>query len=253
MEPYAGAGPSSVTDSDIEDSFLSKSEYLTRKELMKRRANRLSRLARCYRDHYWLLMEDVRRKHRDFIWRYGRDFYKEEYDVVDGENGVVLADDVNNNNNNNNSNQVSRRIRANDVNNGGKLGLEIGEGSLNYCSFPSCKSKAMALTSYCHSHILSDSKQVLYTRCQFALKCSEDPILCGKPVLRSTVPTMCDQHIKMSEQNIRRAMKKGGASMTVSQRLAPKFHVVLTEYVRLIQNRRRARRHDNLASKANAS
>ncbi|KAL9233529.1 hypothetical protein vseg_008513 [Gypsophila vaccaria] len=234
------------------DSVLANSECLTRQELMKRRASRLRRLAASYRRHYWLLMEDVRRKHRDFVWKFGNDFSKhhqqqQRYDAVN-ENGVVAAaaaadfnedggDNNNNNNNNNNSN-------GNSNNNGGKLGF-------SWCSFPNCRSKAMAMTSYCHSHILSDSKQVLYTRCQFPHKCGVDPILCGKPVLRSTVPAMCLNHLKMTRQNIQRSLKRNGASNTASNKLSSKFHLVITEYVRLIQNRRRARRLDNISKDNN--
>ncbi|KAK9735839.1 hypothetical protein RND81_04G231900 [Saponaria officinalis] len=216
----------STTESDPTDSALANSEYLTRQELMKRRASRLRRLANCYKHHYWLLMEDVRRKHREFIWKFGDDLCKQpRYGGVEGANGVVAdcAEGVDNN--------------------GGKLGFD--GGNFNWCSFPNCRSKAMALTSYCHSHILSDSRQVLYTKCQFPHKCGVDPIICGKPVLRSTVPSMCVNHMKMSRQNIQRSLKRNGASNTASNKLGSNFHLVITEYVRLIQNRRRARRLDN--------
>lgn len=33
------------------------------------------------------------------------------------------------------------------------------------CAHSACKQKAMPMTTFCHSHILSDPKQVLYKAC----------------------------------------------------------------------------------------
>lgn len=64
------------------------------------------------------------------------------------------------------------------------------------------------------------------------------PILCGKPILRSAVPSYCALHFQKAEKHVARALKKAGLNST--SKLAPKFHVVVAEYVRQIQNKRRA-------------
>ncbi|KAL9248290.1 hypothetical protein vseg_021630 [Gypsophila vaccaria] len=241
LNSEAAAPPSSLTESRQLDSV----ESLTRQELMSRRATRLSRLAKRYRRYYWLLTEDVRRKHRDFVWKFGNNNSRENDDVAFRQNGVVFADHVNNN--------------CDDGSSNGKLGLGLGlgDGGYNRCFSPNCRFKAMALTNYCLSHILSDSKQVLYTGCQYPHKLIvnsiDGPLRCMTPVLRSTVPPLCSYHLKIYEQQIRRDLKKCGASAAASNKLASKFHLVLTEYVRLIQTRRRAMRADNLAAKGTSA
>ncbi|KAJ6690997.1 DOMAIN PROTEIN putative-RELATED [Salix koriyanagi] len=54
----------------------------------------------------------------------------------------------------------------------------IGENNTNVsdlksnhrCLFVGCKLKAMALTSFCHLHILSEAKQKLYKPCGYVFK-----------------------------------------------------------------------------------
>ncbi|XP_057539857.1 uncharacterized protein LOC130817907 isoform X2 [Amaranthus tricolor] len=156
MDEPSGSGPPTTTitnSEDDEDTILAKSKVLTRKEVLKRRARRLTRLAKCYREHYWSLMEEVRRKHREFYWKYGKSPYIEhngivgetEYDIV--RNGVL--EDSNGDN----------------VDGCNKFGLKFGE-SFKLCVFSGCKAKAMALTSYCVAHIGMDTKQLLYKRCK---------------------------------------------------------------------------------------
>ena len=65
-------------------------------------------------------------------------------------------------------------------------------------------------------------------------------IQCSKPILRSTVPSLCPAHVIKTEKAIKQALKKGGISVSSSAKLASKFQCVISEYVRLIQNRRRA-------------
>ncbi|KAK8709089.1 hypothetical protein V6N13_060119 [Hibiscus sabdariffa] len=61
-----------------------------------------------------------------------------------------------------------------------------------HCSFVGCKFKAMALTRFCHLHILSDSNQKLYKACTYVIKSAHaGPITCGKPILRSAIPSLC--------------------------------------------------------------
>lgn len=65
-------------------------------------------------------------------------------------------------------------------------------------------------------------------------------IQCSKPILVSTIPSLCSAHVQKMEKAIKQALKKGGVSVSSSAKLAPKFQCVISEYVRNIQNRRRA-------------
>ncbi|GAB4855896.1 hypothetical protein Ancab_024536 [Ancistrocladus abbreviatus] len=222
--------PPSTTDLN-EDSILSKSEFLTRQEVLKRRLRRIKLLSKCYRDYYWSLMEELRLKHREYYWIYGKSPFKEDGEVEEEEkrekekscvDGIVQSVERNENND-----------TGNVILNGGTSvsGLGFGtEDGFNQCAFPGCKSKAMALTSYCHPHILSDSKQVLYKACKFVIKSGQTgSVLCGKPILRSTIPSFCPSHFQKSEKNVQRALKKAGLSIASSTKLAPKFHLVVAE------------------------
>ncbi|KAF8402267.1 hypothetical protein HHK36_013219 [Tetracentron sinense] len=73
--------------------------------------------------------------------------------------------------------------------------------------------------------------------------CSQaGPVFCGKPTLRSTVPSLCTIHFQMAQKHVTRALKKAGLNITSSNKLAPKFHVLVAESVRQIQTKRRAAR-----------
>lgn len=56
---------------------------------------------------------------------------------------------------------------VNEGDDGGKRG---GGEEVKKCGVTGCKSKPMALTRFCHPHILSDSKQKLYTACNYVIK-----------------------------------------------------------------------------------
>ncbi|XP_047170814.1 uncharacterized protein LOC124839125 [Vigna umbellata] len=131
--------PVTVDGADA-DAALSKSRFLTREEVLRRRLRRVKQLGRCYRAHYWALMEELRSKYRDYSWTYGKSPFKEGHNEtdIDHQNGGVPA-----------------------------LG---GGHDIVRCRFSGCKTKAMALTTYCHSHILSDSKQRLYHGCRAVAK-----------------------------------------------------------------------------------
>lgn len=210
-------------DGSDSDSALSRSQLLTRQEVLKRRSRRLKQLAKIYRYHYWSMMEDVKLKFREYCWEYGKSpFLDDDHE------------DVNQSNNNNNSNS-----------NNGKLGLGVlgANGNASRCEMHGCKTKAMALTRFCHSHILSDAKQKLYKGCSYATKSSATgPTLCMKPILRSTVPSLCPLHLEKAEKHVTRALRKAGLNVTSTSKLAPKFHVIVAEYVRQIQSKRRAAR-----------
>ncbi|KAF7130196.1 hypothetical protein RHSIM_Rhsim10G0189600 [Rhododendron simsii] len=57
---------------------LSRSEFLTRQEVLKRRLRRRKRLAKVYGDHYWSMMENVKIKFREYYWVYGKSLFKEK-------------------------------------------------------------------------------------------------------------------------------------------------------------------------------
>lgn len=205
--------------------MLSKSEFLTRHEVLKRRARRVKQLAGIYRDHYWALMEDLKHKYREYYWEYGKSPFQEDVES-------------NNHNLNNASNHIKGETGDSSVqDNGNSVNCN---GSSNRCGVHGCKSKAMALTRFCQMHILSDAKQKLYKACNYAIKSSPTgPILCGKPILRSTVPSYCSLHFQKAEKHVARALKKAGLNVSSTSKLAPKFHVIVAEYVRQIQSKRR--------------
>lgn len=212
-EPLSATTMAATNELVDEDAFLSKSELLARDEVLKRRSRRLKQLVRVYKDHYWNMMEELRLKYRKYYWEYGKSPYQEDESAKEmdlGKNG----DDCG-------------------------LGLDVSSDS-NRCAVHGCKSKAMALTKFCHSHILSDPKQKLYIGCNYVIKSSQaGPILCGKPILKCTVPTLCTPHFQKAEKHVARALKKAGLNVSSTNKLAPKFHVIIAEYVRQIQSHRR--------------
>ncbi|MBA0749310.1 hypothetical protein Gogos_003256 [Gossypium gossypioides] len=190
-------------DGTDEDLALSKSDYLSRQEVLRRRSRRVKQLARLYKAHYWSLMEELKRKHKEYYWLYGKSPFKED----EKKNG-----------------------EQNDENN--KLGL----GFQLKCQISDCKDKAMALTRFCHKHILKDTNQMLYRGCNFPIKSGQ---LCKKPILRSINPPHCPVHAQAAEKHLQRALKRAGLNVSSPSKLAPKLHVVVAEYVHQIQSKRR--------------
>ncbi|KAJ0836517.1 putative DNA-binding domain, KAT8 regulatory NSL complex subunit 2 [Helianthus annuus] len=177
---------------------------LGREEVVKRRCRRLKQLGRVYKDHYWCMMDELKRKYRRYYWSYGKSPVTETND-----------DD-------------------NDVDDG-NFELEF-----SWCAIRGCKNKAMALTKFCHAHILSDSKQTLYMRCNYVVQSLQaGPIICGKTVLKCTVPPLCPNHYQKAEKHVTRALKKAGLNVSSTNKVAPKFHILIAESVRQIQISRR--------------
>ncbi|XP_065874163.1 uncharacterized protein [Euphorbia lathyris] len=215
------------------DSVLSSSSHLTHQELMARRSRRLKQLSTIYRGHYWALMEELKSKYKEYYWKYGKSPFKQD---------------------------DKKRKRSNDEENSGngigegngKLGLGEEEKEEDYglrkCAVGGCKGTAMVLTKFCHQHILLDSKQKLYKSCSFVVKSTQGrPILCGKPVLRSTVPALCPPHFQKAELYVARDLRKAGLNnVSSSNKVAPKFHVVVSEFVHQIQSKRRTARKENV-------
>lgn len=66
------------------------------------------------------------------------------------------------------------------------------------------------------------------------------PLRCNKPILRSTVPSLCPTHYQKNEKYLIRDLKKAGLNVSSVSKLAPKFHVIVAEYISQIQTKRRA-------------
>lgn len=114
-----------------EAAAIHQPQFLSREEVLRRRSHRAKKLARVYRRHYWAMIEEIRVKHRDYYWEFGKSPLEEEEENEEEENE---------------------------------------EGERKRCGNSGCKSKAMPLTTYCHQHILSDKKQTLYKGCAFVTK-----------------------------------------------------------------------------------
>ena len=79
---------------------------------------------------------------------------------------------------------------------------------------------------------------------KFSFICSmqSGPLLCSKPVLRSTVPCYCPGHLQKGEKCLARDLRKAGLNVSSTSKLRPDFHVLVAECVRQIQVKRRAAR-----------
>ncbi|GMN59802.1 hypothetical protein TIFTF001_028894 [Ficus carica] len=202
------SSPMTIDGSD-RDAALAKSAWLSRREVLERRSRLAKQLARVYRHHYWALMEDLKAKHRDYYWTFGKSPFK------DDETAPASAEN-------------------------GKQGLGNSD-DIKRCQVTGCKTKAMALTKFCHAHILSDPQQKLYKGCQYVIKSLQSKsLICGKPIPRSTVPSLCPTHLQKGEKRLIRDLRKAGLNVSSLSNLAPKFHVIVAEYICQIQTRRRA-------------
>ncbi|XP_052208054.1 uncharacterized protein LOC127811902 [Diospyros lotus] len=192
-----------------EDVYLSNSSHLTREEVIRRRLHNLNQLTKVYSTHYWAMMEEIRAKHREYIWKFGRSPFRVEQEKEKEKEKEVSHD----------------AVEANAL-----------------CAFHGCSLKAMALTRFCHLHILSDPKQVLYKPCEYVIKSAQaGPITCGRPILRARVPAFCNVHL----QKAQRLLKKAGLHASSSSKVAPRFHVIVAECVHQIQAKRRASLKEN--------
>ncbi|CAH1425136.1 unnamed protein product [Lactuca virosa] len=205
-----------------EDEYLACSTYLSRQQILRRRSHHLKQLTKCYRDQYWGLMEELRVKHREYVWKFGRNPFQEEPNQDDKDN--VIEEELK------------------DAIDDGIVESGDGDGKSNglICTSSGCTLKAMILTKFCRLHILSDPKQQLYKPCEYVSKSGQDAnAICGKPALRSMVPSLCSGHFQLAQEHVIRALRKAGLGITSTTNIAPKLHVVVAEYVREIQERRR--------------
>ncbi|CAH9104689.1 unnamed protein product [Cuscuta europaea] len=212
-----------LIDGFEEDAVLARSNFLHRAEVLRRRSRRVKQLARIYREYYWALMEELKIKYREYYWEYGKSPFQEDNEENNISNGNRVDSSLGNGENPNRNNL-------------------IGSSNVsNRCGVSTCKTKAMAMTRFCHAHILSDPKQKLYKACNYVIKSSPaGPILCGKPVLRSVVPSLCSPHMERADKHATRALKKAGLNVSSASKITPKFQVILVEFVNQIQNRRRS-------------
>ncbi|KAJ0972989.1 hypothetical protein J5N97_020948 [Dioscorea zingiberensis] len=233
QDPEPNPSPMEAMDENDEDEALKMAGVLSREEVLRRRCRRLKQLERCYREQYWALMEELRVRHRDYYWEFG----KSPFDGEKGENvglGVV--------------GEGSEEGAKDGVAGLGFGGGEGGKkGERERCRVSGCKVFAMPLTRFCHSHILLDGKQTLYKSCNYVIKSSapNGQIFCGKPVLRAATPSLCPVHFQKAQKHVSQALKKAGLNGSSTNRHAPKFHVILAEYVREIQAKRRETLNSN--------
>ncbi|KDP26917.1 hypothetical protein JCGZ_18075 [Jatropha curcas] len=222
-------------DGSAVDSVLSSSSHLTHEEVVTRRSRRIKQLSKIYRTHYWALMEELKTKYKEYYWKYGKSPFKED-------DKKRKRDD-------------SKENLGNGVGeSNGKLGFKGDESQddegqgLRKCAVGGCKATPMALTRFCHLHILLDSKQKLYKGCTFVVKSAQGrPVVCGKPILSSTVPALCPPHFQKAETYVARALRKAGLNVSSPSKIAPKFHVIVREFVHQIQSKRRASQKENVA------
>lgn len=228
--PYAGSTAMSI-DGAEEDDALGSAEFLSREEVLRRRSRRLKQLTRCYRKHYWALMEEIRVKHRDYYWEFGKSPVEEENAASEpgvgiGEAGSGHADGENG---------------------------SSSRGERKRCVYIGCKSKAMPLTNYCHPHILFDTNQTLYKACNHVIKSTNNgPQICAKPVLRAAVPSLCTAHFQKAQKQVSQALKKAGLNLSSYNKPFPKLSVVISECVRQIQAKRRRKRSGKSIAEKNA-
>ncbi|KAG2720903.1 hypothetical protein I3760_02G056000 [Carya illinoinensis] len=208
QDPNPSANTAAATQffTTSEDLALSRASHLTRQQLLRRRSRYLKQLSKSYRGHYWALMEELKIKFREYYWEYGVSPFKQEQQQHVSEREIESGHLEGSGENNNNSN-VNLDLKCN-----------------QRCVFVGCKLKAMPLTSFCHLHILSDSNQKLYKACGYVIK---------------------SVHFQKAQKHVTRALKKAGLNVSSSSKLAPKFHVLVAEYVRQIQAKRRALRREN--------
>ncbi|XP_010930914.2 uncharacterized protein [Elaeis guineensis] len=206
-------------DGATEDAALLQAEILSREEVLRRRSRRVKQLERCYRRQYWALAEEFRAKHREYCWTFG-------VRPLEEGGGPGLGKDA--------SPAAAGRegSRENGV---------AWKGFGSRCGFAGCRSRAMPLTRFCHPHILSDGRQTLYKACTFVVKSAPTgSIICGKPVLRAEVPSLCSMHFKRAQKSVSQALKKAGLNLLTSSKSTPNFHVIIAECIHQIQSKRRA-------------
>jgi hypothetical protein len=107
-------------------------------------------------------MEELKIQYREYYWKYGVSPFKQELQHHASQRDIE-AGDLEGTGENNSSNNLNMDVTSN-----------------QRCVFVGCKLKAMPLTSFCHLHILSDSKQKLYKACGYVIKRFFSALFCVK-------------------------------------------------------------------------
>eukprot|EP00249_Psilotum_nudum_P019994 c27512_g1_i3 orf=605-1552(-) len=223
-----------VLDGAKEDEILQGADALTEEEVARRRVRRVRQLIKLYRMHYWALMEELRAKYRIFYLRNGKSGWRDEAEISEKEReGVFHVPEQGGND------TVRTKLEE-----GGTKVLHAPERAANEsmrCSYQGCKAKPLALSSFCFSHIVFDARQQLYKPCTYISRSGQNgPLTCGKPVLRAMVPSFCPTHFQQAQKQAARSFKKSGLGVSTStSKPALKLHLIVAEYVRLIQITRR--------------
>jgi Potential DNA-binding domain len=119
---------------------IGRAAALSREEVLRRRRDQLRKLEAMYKNCYWASMEEMRSRHREYLWEFGKSPLEEE----EGEDMKMEGET--------------------------DLGLSLETEERKRCAYAGCKAKAMPLTKFCHPHILSDPKQTLYKPCTFVIR-----------------------------------------------------------------------------------
>ena len=98
----------------------------TQRALVERRLKRMRELRSMYRDQYWRLLEELRKKHRRFELRRGHGGSRDAAEEA----------------------EAARAL----------------EGTTSVCQEPSCEARSMPCVSYCFAHVALDETQKLYAR-----------------------------------------------------------------------------------------
>lgn len=197
----ASSIPSSSQNPNLQHKNYEIPPFLTREQFLLRRARHSKALYKLYKDHYWALAEEIRAKHRDYIWNYGVSPIAEENEenIVGTSNGEIS------------------RVRTK-------------------CGFNNCKANAMPFTRFCALHILCDVNQTLYKGCIYK---SGQVGLCQKPILRATMPSLCPAHSQKVQKHLLQSLKKNNVNLVSSGRSTTQFNTILVEHIRMIRERRK--------------
>nr|CAB3461837.1 unnamed protein product [Digitaria exilis] len=64
-------------------------------------------------------------------------------------------------------------------------------------------------------------------------------VTCGRPIIKSAAPSLCNTHLQRSQKSIAQAYRKVGFNPALTSKVTPKFSVLVAEFVRQIQGKRR--------------
>lgn len=206
-----------------------QASVLALEEVIERRMKRIRKLVRLYRSQYWALIEEMRAKHRKFYLRTGRGGWREEADT---EAGGALALGF--------PGSGRQEPHAPD---------KPANATLHCAASGPCLAKPLALSVFCLDHILLEPRQRLYNPCAFVIRSgSGGSIHCGRPVLCAIPLLLCPEHQEMAQKQTKRALKRSSPAFPSSRgrefqsgnsKGSPKLHLIINEYVRVIQRKRR--------------